>query len=147
MIFYTHFGRNSGPPYLTEPTIKALRYIKEKNTDGELMVTTTSKLLNYSVHHQYLYWHSRESSDTIFIQIDSIANEVEGRFIPAEKELEGITFYVPDNQKIILRSGNASIPFIYNDKDETGRYSISVRWRFLQWPLKSIKNTNSKDIH
>ncbi len=145
MIFYTHFGRNSGAPYLTIPTIEALQYIKEKNSNNELMATTTSKLLNYYVHHKYLYWNSWNSADTTFIQIDSIANEVEGSFIPTIKQLEGITFYVPENQKILLYSGETLIPFIHNKKDETDEISVSVPWHFLELPSEIFgSDFNSK---
>ena len=150
MIFYTHFGRNSGPPYLTGPTIEALQYIKEKNAGGELMVSTTSKLLNYYVHHKYLHWHSWENADTIFVQIDNIANEVEGRFIPTEKQLEGVTFYVPENHKILLYAGETLLPISYNGKDETGQNSVSVRWRSLSLPpdiFESAFNTKTDTLH
>ncbi len=146
MIFYTHFGRNSGYPYLTEPTIKALQYIKEKNSNNKLMVTTTSKLLNYYVHHKYLFWRSWDSSDTTFIQIDSISNEVEGSFIPTAEQLEGITFYVPESQKILLYAGETLIPLIHNKKDETGRTSVSVAWQALSFPsgiLETDINNNT----
>ncbi len=144
MIFYTHFGRNSGFPYLTEPTIESLRHIKEKNEFGELMVTTTSKLLNYYVHHKYLFWRSWDKPDTTFIQIDSISNEVEGSFIPTAKQLEGITFYVPESRKILLYSGDTLVPLIYNKKDETGRISVSVPWQALSLP-SSILETDIND--
>ncbi|HHI02313.1 MAG TPA: hypothetical protein ENL22_02185 [candidate division Zixibacteria bacterium] len=148
LIFYTHFGRNSGPPYLTGPTIAALQYIKKKNAEGKLMVTTTSKLLNYYVHHKYLYWHTLDTADTVNIYIDSISNPVEGNFIPDETDIQGITFYIPDNKIIGLYAGDKSIQFIQNDADKTGRHSVSVPWQFLSLPshIFSTILTDKADI-
>ena len=134
MIFYTHFGRNGGEPYLSRSTIEALRFIEEKYEKNELLVTTTSKLLNYYIHTKYLYWHQEKSNDTIFISIDSIANSVEGNFIPSESDLAGLTFYVPRNQHIVLQLAGREIDYTANGGDETGRVSISIPWRRLSLP-------------
>ena len=105
------------------------------------MVTTTSKLLNYYVHHKYLHWHSWDIADTTYIQIDSVANEVEGSYIPSNKQLEGITFYVPENQEILLYAGESLIPLVHNNKDETEEISVSVAWQSLTLP-PGIFNSN-----
>ncbi|HWR84348.1 MAG TPA: hypothetical protein VN285_13710 [Candidatus Deferrimicrobium sp.] len=144
MIFYTHLGVNPQPPYLHDSTIAALRYVAARNETGELLVTTTSKLLNYYVHCKYLYWQTRNQSDTLYIMIDSIANEVEGSFVPTEADLEGLTMYVPLTTPIQLLVANEPIPFVTNAKDETGRFSISVPWRPLKFPDDTdLKGVNS----
>ena len=134
LIQYTHLGTNKHQPYLSAPTLDALQYIKKKNNEGKLFVTTTSNLLNYYVHHKYLYWHHTLKMDSLFIMIDSISNEVEGCFIPTKKDLEGITFYVPDNKKVSLSVQGNPILFIENVKDNSGRHSISVPWNRLIFP-------------
>lgn len=134
MIFYTHFGRNSGYPYLSDPTIEALRYIGDKNKSKKLMVTTTSRLLNYYIHQKYLFWHTLDIADTTNIYIDSISNAVEGCFIPDENQLEGLTFYIPDNRVVQLFIDGIATTCIQNDIDNTGRLSITIPWRKLQLP-------------
>ncbi len=135
LIFYTHLGANKHQPYLCSSALDVLRYIKGKNDEGKLLVTTTSKLLNYYVHSKYLYWHHAANKDSLFITIDSISNEVEGSFIPGENDLEGITFYVPTDKKVSLSVQGRPILFIENAKDNSGRRSISVPWNKLTFPL------------
>lgn len=135
LIFYTHLGANKHQPYLSSPALDVLRYIKKKNDEAKLLVTTTSKLLNYHVHSKYLYWHHAERMDSLLIVIDSISNEVEGSFIPGENDLEGITFYVPADKKISLSVQERPVSFIENSKDDSGQRSISVPWNKLMFPL------------
>lgn len=135
LIFYTHLGTNKHQPYLSSPTLDALRYIKKKNDEGKLLVTTTSKLLNYCAHSKYLYWHHTAKMDSLFIVMDSISNEVEGSFVPNEKNLEGITFYVPADKNVFLLVKEDPISFVENGKDNSGRRSISVPWNKLTFPL------------
>ena len=126
MIQYTHLGDNRGPPYISEPTFKVFRYIAHKSAVGELYVTSTSKLLNYYIHHKYINWNSIKNGDTIEISIENIMNEVEGTYIPTINQLKGITFYIPQNKKIRLFLNQNEIGYVINPKDHKGKYSITI---------------------
>ena len=65
------------------------------------------------------------------IIIKNISNEVEGKYIPTIEELEGITFYVPDNVNCEILLDNKKIDFIKNPKDYEGRISVSIKWNYL----------------
>ncbi|MEA2030309.1 MAG: hypothetical protein U9N55_01770 [candidate division Zixibacteria bacterium] len=134
MIFYTHLGTNPHQPYLSLSTVGALRHIKEKYDRGELLVATTSQLLNYYVHQKYLYWREENWNGNLHIIIDSITNEVEGSYVPCEKDLAGVTFYVPEDCKVVLSINDNPIPFVRNAKDQTGKESISIPWQTLKFP-------------
>ncbi|MCX6826673.1 MAG: hypothetical protein NTV06_05330 [candidate division Zixibacteria bacterium] len=134
MILYTHFGKGNGTEFLSPSTIAALRYIKKRNDDSSLMVTTTTKLLNYYIHSKYLYWHTVEKPDSVIIMIDSIVNEIEGKLLPDADDLEGLTFYIPDNKAIAIKESGRFLQYIANAADGTGRKSISLPWRHLQFP-------------
>ncbi len=134
LILYTHLGTTEQKPYLSSPTIETLGNIKKKNDQGELLVTTTYKLLNYYVHSRYMYWSQFTRGDSLFIAVDSISNPVEGCFIPNEKDLEGITFYVPADKEVFLFVRESPIFFIRNPKDKSGLHSISVPWNELTFP-------------
>lgn len=134
LIFYTHLGMNGNPPFLHDSTIEALHYIKKRFEEGDLLVTTTSKLLNYYVHHKYLFWRKEQRADSLFIMIDSITNEVEGNFVPEVSHLQGMTFYIPENCTVTLLVNGQPVSFIINDRDETGRQSISIPWQRLTFP-------------
>jgi len=131
LIQYTHLGANYGYPYLSSYTMHLLEYAKQKFDEGELLVSTTSKLLNYYVHRKYLNWDYKLSGNHLKIIIKNISNEVEGEFIPTIEELEGITFYVPENVNCEILLNNKKIDFIENPKDYEGRSSISIKWNYL----------------
>ncbi|MFH2050266.1 MAG: hypothetical protein ABIJ12_12565, partial [bacterium] len=101
---------------------------------GDLFVTTTSRLLNYNVHHKFLNWHYNQNDDSVTIVIDNIKNDVEGNYIPAIDDLSGMTFYIPDNCKVAIRINNDYIKFQSNPPDYKGRRSISIPFNKLKFP-------------
>lgn len=131
LIQYTHLGANYGYPYLSYYTIKLLEYAKTKQDSGELMVSTTSKLLNYYVHRKYLNWNYKIENEKLSINIENISNEVEGTFVPTTKDLEGITFYVPEDLTYEIYLKDKRIDFVINPIDYDGRKSISIKWNHL----------------
>ncbi len=133
LIQYTHLGANYGYPYLSKETIELLKYAKEKQDAGELLVSSTSKLLNYYVHRKYLNWDYKINNNKVQIQINYIENEVEGKYVPTIQELEGITFYIPDNSECKIFLSNIEIPFIKNPKDHEDRFSVSIQWNRLNF--------------
>lgn len=146
LIHYTHFGKHNSVESLSEKTIEALRYITQKHNNGDLFVTTTSRMLNYNVHHKYLNWHYKQFNDSIEIIIDFIENDVEGKFIPTINDVAGITFYIPDNYKASLSIVHKEIPIIKNSVDYTGRESISIPWHDLNFPDLNYNITERQDF-
>lgn len=136
LIQYTHLGANYGYPYLSVHTMEMLQHAKQKFDSGELLVSTTSKLLNYNVHRKYLNWDYEINGNTLTINIMDINNEVEGQFIPTMKDLEGLTFYVPENLEYNIFINDQPIDFIKNNMDHEERYSISIPWDYLSYDEK-----------
>lgn len=134
LILYTHLGITDSPDYLDNRTVAALRYIAAHHADSELFVTTTTRLLDYYVHRKYLFWHYNESPDSVLIVIDSVANEVEGTFLPSPQDLAGITFYVPANKVVTVEQSDRKLNVVENPPDETGRRSVSFPWPKLTFP-------------
>ncbi len=133
LIQYTHLGANYGYPYLSQESMELFKYAKQKQDKGELLVSTTSKLLNYYVHRKYLNWDYELEDNHLKINIKNISNEVEGKYIPTIKELEGITFYIPDNVECKVYLNNKPIEVIKNPKDYKGRESVSIKWNKLNF--------------
>ncbi len=133
LIQYTHLGANYGYPYLSYETMEMLKYAKQKMDKGELFVSTTSKLLNYYVHRKYLNWKYELKDKSLIIKIIDISNEVEGKFVPTIKQLEGITFYIPDNVDCKILLNDKPINFVENPKDYEGKKSVSIKWNFLSF--------------
>jgi hypothetical protein len=138
MIFYTHFGINPLDNGLSDSTVMALRYIADNAADSELLVATTTHLLNYYVNTHNLYWHTEEHNDTLDIMIDSIADAVDGSFVPTTPELQGLTFYVPDYTNLSLLIGRTPVASRVNPVDRSGRRSISIPWIPLTYPTEVL---------
>ncbi len=133
LIQYTHLGANYGYPYLSVGTMELLEYSKQKFDEGELFVSTTSKLLNYYVHRKYLNWDYQLDGNELQINIKSISNEVEGEFVPTLEELEGITFYIPNNTNCKIILNNKEVEFTKNPRDYNDRESVSIKWNYLSF--------------
>jgi hypothetical protein len=135
MIVYTHLGKNDGPPYIMPEMIDALRVLKDKQAAGELLVTTPSRLLRYYLNHRSIVWHSESDGEQVAITIDSLVNEVEGAWVPSLEELQGLTFYVPEGKRVVLRVADRNVPVLMNKADYTGRRSVSLPWVRLGFPV------------
>ena len=128
MIVYTHLGMNSEcPQYICPETQNALRNLAKEFEEGNIYVTTTSKLLNYYVNHKYLDWSYDSKSGTISIHIHRVKDPIFGSFVPTIQELEGITFYVPDKNKTTIYLNNKRIESVRkNPPDYKKRESLTI---------------------
>ncbi len=138
LVFYTHLGKNDGPPYLSNKTCRALKYVKKMNESKQLLVTTTSKLLNYYIHQKYLYWHSYSRNDSLIISIDSIANKVEGCYVPDENDLSGITFKIESADPVNVEINGIATDFVIFNGEATGERLVSIPWVSLPKPFENL---------
>jgi hypothetical protein len=129
MIVYTHLGMNDGcKDVICEEAVNSLRLLEKEFRDGEIFVTTTSKLLNYYIVSKYLNWViDKKNNDLIRITILSVEDPVFGSFIPSMQQLEGITFCIPKNKKIEMYLGQEEIHSVkVNSNDQKNQASISI---------------------
>jgi hypothetical protein len=127
MIIYTHLGKNSDcKDVIAEETKEALRNLALEYKNGNIYVTTTSKLLNYYVTRKYLKWEKEVAADVTYIRISGVYDPLSGRdFMPDSKQLQGITFYVPEPEKTKVFLGSEEIRNMQiNPPDYIGRKSI-----------------------
>jgi len=136
-IVYTHLGKNSDcPKYICEETQDALRNLAAEYRAGNIYVTTTSKLLNYYINQKYLDWSYESQGDQTQIRINSVKDPIFGTSTPTLKDLQGITFYVPDKEKACIFINGKEIRGIQrNSADYIGRESVSIPLRSLEFPL------------
>lgn len=136
MIVYTHLGK--GYPWDTEVDA-AFHRLARRQSEGDIYVTTTSKLLQYNLVHNGLVWDSETSSDGgIAIRIAKVRDAVFGDFVPSEADLQGITFYTPDPDRTrIYIQGNEVGALDKNPADSEGRPSVGIPLRRLP-SLKEI---------
>jgi hypothetical protein len=136
MIIYTHLGK--GYPWDREVDA-AFQRLAGKQSEGDIYVTTTSKLLNYNLAHNGLVWEPERAPDgVVSIRIIKVRDEVFGDFIPSEADLQGITFYTPDADRTrIYIQGKEVAAVDKNPADSEGRPSVGIPLRRLP-PLGEI---------
>lgn len=137
MIVYTHFGQNSGCQQVIPPeTQAALRNLEREYRDGQIYVTTTSKLLHYYQNYQYLVWSHQQTEGCTQIHIDHLDDPVFGKIAPTIEQLQGLTFYVPDSSKVEVYVRGVEVKDIqHNPADDCGIESITIPFTHLSFPL------------
>ena len=136
MIVYTHLGKNSDcQQVIAQETQEALRNLEREYRDGQIYVTTTSKLLNYHHACQYLVWSHQQNNGQIQINIDHVDDPVFGQSHPTLEQLQGVTFYVPDNSRVDIYLRGVKLKDIRRyPPDESGVQSVAIPLTHLSFP-------------
>jgi hypothetical protein len=132
-ILYTHLGKSTHPESLfAKETVAALRRLKTCSENGDVMVTTTRRLLRYCLSSKFLSATSVEDESGETVNIDtSRVREYDGM-----PDLSGVTCYVKDSHTAKVNVDNVEIDGIQrNPADERGRQSVSIPWRPLSMSL------------
>jgi hypothetical protein len=125
---YTHLGKvkrreEPFPPH----TRAALAGLAAASRAGRVLVTTTRKLLDYAtvVRHVTV---AAEGAERVVIDVATDGAGDVG-------SLEGLSLYVSDPERTRLRvNGREWSDLQRNPPDHTGRPSVSIRWRPLEFP-------------
>ena len=129
MIVYTHLGKNTNSLQpIPRETQNAFRNLAREFKAGDIYITSTSKLLNYYIHHRYLNWSYQSKNNEVRIHIQNIKDPIAGDRIPTLKDLRGMTFYIPNKNKTrVFLSGKQMDVIQRNSPDYTGRESVTLR--------------------
>lgn len=130
MVVYTHLGKNSDcSQVVAKETQNALRDLASEYERGNIYVTTTSRLLNYYINQKYLKWSYETKGEEMIITISGVEDPVFGSFVPTIENLQGITFYVPDKNKVRIYINDRQITNIRrNPPDFKERESVTI-WK------------------
>jgi len=135
LIVYTHMCEDlSIANPLPAKLNKALQFIADKYQDGELLIATTSRLLKYTELVHSIKWNHCIDNDRTLIKIDPELNNLGYHDILTGNDLQGITFYCDKPGKVKVLLGDRELHTVANDRDHTGRRSVSVPWRKLDYP-------------
>ncbi len=126
-ILYTHLGKIDS---LSEPfgrsSKTAFEHLSNMQEGGQILVTTTRRLLDYISVRDRLEYTVKNDEARTEIHIDD-GTEL--------SSLGGMTWYVEDPDKVdIFVSGEKLNNVTRNQPDFTGKGSISVPFRRLQFP-------------
>ncbi len=136
-ILYTHLGKsdpNADMP-LGATAIEGFRRLAASQADGDLLVTTTRRLLGYCRAKNEIGFTTIRNDDSIVIDIDTARNRYADLTPIIERDLEGLTFYTPDPQLTRVRiEGEEVTGLLQNAADASGRASVSIPWIRLEFP-------------
>lgn len=119
-VLYTHLGKNlSGKELLSSQTRKSLEELSQQHGRGEILVTTTTRLLDYNA------------------LIRNVTYTMKGNCLVIDShgvDPSGLTFYgLQPGQQIVLN--DLPIQPQWNPADHTARPSCSVPFKRLSYPL------------
>ena len=125
-ILYTHLGKQVVPGRIFErKTVEAFELLAAYARDGRTLVTTTKKLLDYAAVQSVLNCEVQHKHGLNVVQIRT----------PADSSVDGITFYWDMPRPQVFVNGSLCTNFRTNSADESGRRSISLPWKKLEWGL------------
>jgi hypothetical protein len=131
-ILYTHLGKTREPGSIFgRNTVAALHKLAGAADQGEILVTTTRRLLGFWLARKSIVvTKSREQQDEmVYIDTSSL------REMDMPCDLGGIAIYV-ENSKFarLFIDGVEIVDLQRNPIDEQGRQSVSLPWLPLQFP-------------
>lgn len=129
-VLYTHLGKvaDRRAPF-PGATCDGLRRLAAYQDRGAILVATTSRLLAYGRAADSAQAQATAAGDGATV----VDLEVDG--VNAREDLDGLTVYVDDPSRTRLRVQGRDVPAVQrNPPDDTGRPSVSVPWRRLEFP-------------
>jgi hypothetical protein len=133
-ILYTHLGKIDNPQSPLGPAAQtAFRRLARLLDSGELLVTTTHRLLKYLAVRDNLRYSVSEEPDAIMIRVEAINDPVLGEYIPSLDDLQGISFKTGSekvNSAILSIVGRDGDVVLANDSE--GHFFVP--WRPLIFP-------------
>ena len=139
MVLYTHLGKvkDRAQP-IPAPARRALSLLAEGSRSGRILVTTTRRALGYCRVRQETRFEV--SSSPAGLTVD-LRLEEPGPAPPAASagalpaDLAGLTLYVRDPERTRLTlNGRPVVEARPNPPDHSGRRSLSLPWRPLEFP-------------
>ena len=137
MILYTHFNENLFNSISTN-LYKNLKLLCDFTIQNDIFITTTARLLKFWELSNFISYDIRNVGKNTIITLNENLHTSLG-IKPIENiHLQGLTFYIG-------LSGSYSIVFkgevlntIINPPDETGKKSITIPWKKLDYPNINI---------
>ncbi|HEX4913185.1 MAG TPA: hypothetical protein VFV51_04465 [Vicinamibacterales bacterium] len=131
-VLYTHLGkfRDRAEPF-SAVTRAGLARLGARQAAGDILVTTTARLLDYCTLTEAIAITASEIGDMTWVDVATPAAPVASR----SRSLDGLTIYVdrPESTRVRV-SGRECTELRRNPPDHTGRPSVSIPWTRLEFP-------------
>jgi hypothetical protein len=133
-VLYTHLGKVSDPaPPLGPAAREAFGRLAALQGTGEILVTTTYRLLRYVTVRDHLRFAADMDDRRLRIRIGYVDDPVRGRVEPTAADLQGLTFQVRGcTGADVLDSRGTEIPCDLHRQGD--RLSVCVPWERLEFP-------------
>jgi hypothetical protein len=133
-VLYTHLGkiRRRLEPFGPR-TQRAFRLLARAKRAGLVLVTTTRRLLGYCRAVRAVSLSTAVDGGGLRIDVLTADLEKPGSLVPAD--LDGLTLYVEDPSRTRLTLNGREVSDVRrNGPDHTGRLSVSIPWKALEFP-------------
>ena len=133
-VLYTHLGKMHGPSRtLNDSARRAFQRLASRAHGGEILVTTTRRLLDYCRVRRDVAWSAGAEDGATAVRLASPG--VAGRAWHTTSVFDGLSFYVDDPARARVIVNDEPVTCLRrNAPDETGRASVSIPWRRLDLP-------------
>jgi hypothetical protein len=130
-VLYTHLGKiSTADRRLSATTRQALGWLAQAQTSGDVLVTTTRRLLDLCRARRAVSWTATPVGEDL--RLDVTIGPL-GRL--NRSLLDGLTFYVAKPTRTSVHvDGDEQPPFVVNPPDHSGRGSVSLTWPRLTFP-------------
>ena len=136
-VLYTHLGKIDDPraPF-DEEAVRSFRCLADAFHSGQILVTTTRRLLGYRRAVREIEVASTLDDSGLQIDVTARADRMPDSALSAT-DLAGLTFYVPDPANThVTVAGKTVGDLKRNAPDCTGRPSVSLPWPSLEFPTR-----------
>lgn len=134
LILYTHLGNYSNTnQILPEDTCRTLRYLSKEHLDGNIFITTTTRLLNYYEVSQNINFNVDQKANAISIYLNFKKN-----CNCNEQDLGGLTFNTDYPEKTEIFFNGNQLKKNINPFDYNGNRSVSIPWQKLEFPSEIL---------
>jgi len=134
-ILYTHLGKVGDPrvPFKAH-TVSALRMLAEFERRGEVLVTTTRRLLGFRRAVREVTGVMRVSGTIMTIQLKSTSVQSDSPGMLGERDYEGLAFDIPAGvtPRVMLGQREIKTSLITSPRDS--RAIAMIPWRRLEFP-------------
>jgi hypothetical protein len=133
-ILYTHLGKIATPAEPFGPAARrAFHRLAERASSGEILVTTTRRMLGYERARRSATVRTAREGD---VSVVSVNVPHVSDFSGAPNDLQGLTVHVPDPQAVRLEVNGQDMTrtMTRNPADSEGGPSVSVPWQRLVFP-------------
>ncbi len=113
---------------------KNLENISNVSQEGYLLVTTTSRLLQYAEVSRLITYETTVNNGLTCLVITPFLNALGKKLQLSEIALQGLTFYCQHPEMIRITFRGKEVNTCKNSPDHTGRPSISIPWAPLEYP-------------